>query len=36
MDIIGEDEREKFWEALRRELPNSFRFAGSKGYAAES
>lgn len=26
-------EREQFWEALRRELPNSFRFTGSKGHA---
>lgn len=29
--VVGEDEREEFWTALRRELPNSFRFAGSKG-----
>ncbi|KAF2864324.1 S-adenosyl-L-methionine-dependent methyltransferase [Piedraia hortae CBS 480.64] len=27
------EEREKFWAALRRELPNSFRFTGSKGHA---
>ena len=27
------EEREQFWAALRRELPNSFRFCGSKGYA---
>ncbi|KAK1004915.1 tRNA (cytosine-5-)-methyltransferase ncl1 [Friedmanniomyces endolithicus] len=26
-------EREAFWAALRRELPNSFRFTGSKGHA---
>nr|POE62998.1 multisite-specific trna:(cytosine-c(5))-methyltransferase [Quercus suber] len=28
----GED-RDRFWAALRRELPNSFRFTGSKGHA---
>ncbi|KAI9642116.1 tRNA (cytosine-5-)-methyltransferase ncl1 [Ciborinia camelliae] len=27
------DEKEEFWGALKRELPNSFRFAGSKGHA---
>ncbi|KAI0387640.1 S-adenosyl-L-methionine-dependent methyltransferase [Hypomontagnella monticulosa] len=26
-------ERTEFWEALKRELPNSFRFCGSKGHA---
>ncbi|KAI0022738.1 S-adenosyl-L-methionine-dependent methyltransferase [Xylariomycetidae sp. FL0641] len=26
-------EREEFWTALKRELPNSFRFCGSKGHA---
>lgn len=26
-------ERDAFWSALRRELPNSFRFTGSKGHA---
>lgn len=32
--ILGLTDEEKvpFWAALRRELPNSFRFAGSKGY----
>ncbi|CAJ2513565.1 Uu.00g016840.m01.CDS01 [Anthostomella pinea] len=25
--------REEFWNALKRELPNSFRFCGSKGHA---
>ncbi len=32
--ILGlpESEKEEFWTALRRDLPNSFRFAGSKGY----
>jgi len=28
-----EEEREQYWAALRRELPNSFRFCGSKGHA---
>ncbi|CAK3765331.1 S-adenosyl-L-methionine-dependent methyltransferase [Lecanosticta acicola] len=27
------DERAAFWATLRRELPNSFRFTGSKGHA---
>lgn len=30
--IIPAEEQEAFWAALRRELPNSFRFTGSKGY----
>ena len=29
---FDQSEKEEFWDALRRELPNSFRFAGSKGY----
>ena len=33
LGILTEDERADFWKAMRRELPNSFRFAGSKGYA---
>ncbi|OJJ50043.1 hypothetical protein ASPZODRAFT_157038 [Penicilliopsis zonata CBS 506.65] len=31
--IIPAEEREVFWEALRRDLPNSFRFTGSRGHA---
>ncbi|PHH76382.1 hypothetical protein CDD80_1564 [Ophiocordyceps camponoti-rufipedis] len=27
------EEKRLYWEALRRELPNSFRFCGSKGHA---
>lgn len=27
------DERDAFWAALKKELPNSFRFTGSKGHA---
>ncbi len=30
---LPEEERAEFWAALRRELPNSFRFCGSKGHA---
>lgn len=34
LNIVPEGpEREAFWAALRRELPNSFRFTGSKGHA---
>jgi len=28
---LPEEERKEFWAALKRELPNSFRFCGSKG-----
>ncbi|KAE8447798.1 hypothetical protein EG329_010192 [Mollisiaceae sp. DMI_Dod_QoI] len=30
---LSNEEKEHFWDALKRELPNSFRFAGSKGHA---
>lgn len=30
--FIPEEEKEDFWNALRRDLPNSFRFTGSRGY----
>ncbi|KAF8857893.1 S-adenosyl-L-methionine-dependent methyltransferase [Acephala macrosclerotiorum] len=30
---LSNEEKEEFWDALKRELPNSFRFAGSKGHA---
>ncbi|KAI9833762.1 MAG: hypothetical protein M1819_003495 [Sarea resinae] len=33
LGIVEDGEREEFWTALRRELPNSFRFTGSKGHA---
>ncbi|KAL1306063.1 hypothetical protein AAFC00_004189 [Neodothiora populina] len=34
LSIVPEgEERDQFWAALRRELPNSFRFCGSKGHA---
>jgi len=32
LNLVPEgEEREQFWAALRRELPNAFRFCGSKG-----
>ncbi|KAL4806568.1 S-adenosyl-L-methionine-dependent methyltransferase [Aspergillus unguis] len=31
--FVPEEEREIFWETLRKDLPNSFRFTGSKGHA---
>ncbi|KAK1755810.1 mitochondrial GTPase [Echria macrotheca] len=30
---LPEEEQAEFWAALKRELPNSFRFCGSKGHA---
>ncbi|KAI0206501.1 S-adenosyl-L-methionine-dependent methyltransferase [Astrocystis sublimbata] len=30
---LEDDEKAEFWETLRRDLPNSFRFCGSKGHA---
>ncbi|KAI1157846.1 NOL1/NOP2/sun family protein [Nemania serpens] len=30
---LDDAEKSEFWGALRRELPNSFRFCGSKGHA---
>ena len=34
LDIVpAGPERDAFWSTLRRELPNSFRFTGSKGHA---
>ena len=30
LGLVPEEEREEFWAALRRDLPNSFRFTGSK------
>jgi multisite-specific tRNA:(cytosine-C5)-methyltransferase len=29
--IIPEEELEIFWDYMRRDLPNSFRFTGSRG-----
>ncbi|KAL8898017.1 MAG: hypothetical protein Q9192_002300 [Flavoplaca navasiana] len=33
LGLFDHVEKETFWAALRRELPNSFRFTGSKGHA---
>ncbi|KAI9811081.1 MAG: hypothetical protein M1827_005663 [Pycnora praestabilis] len=33
LGVVDSGEREAFWDALRRDLPNSFRFTGSKGHA---
>lgn len=33
LELVGEGEYDEFWAAMRKELPNSFRFAGSKGYS---
>lgn len=30
---LSDEEKQQYWDALKRELPNSFRFCGSKGYA---
>ncbi|KAH6996178.1 S-adenosyl-L-methionine-dependent methyltransferase [Ilyonectria sp. MPI-CAGE-AT-0026] len=30
---LPEEEKTAYWDALKRELPNSFRFCGSKGHA---
>ena len=32
LGIVEESESDEFWSALKRDLPNSFRFTGSKGY----
>ena len=34
LGLVEEAEREEFWTALRRDLPNSLRFTGSKGYSS--
>ncbi|KAJ5975470.1 Multisite-specific tRNA:(cytosine-C(5))-methyltransferase [Penicillium waksmanii] len=31
LGIVSEAEKEDFWAAMRRDLPNSFRFTGSRG-----
>ncbi|ODH12828.1 hypothetical protein ACO22_07872, partial [Paracoccidioides brasiliensis] len=33
LHIVPDDEKDEFWAALRRDLPNSFRFTGSKSHA---
>ncbi|KAJ5774794.1 Methyltransferase (Ncl1) [Penicillium paradoxum] len=32
-EFIPEEERELFWATMRKDLPNSFRFTGSRGHA---
>lgn len=34
LNVVPEGEREDFWSCLKSELPNSFRFAGSRGCVA--
>ena len=33
LGLVPNDDREDFWAAMRRDLPNSFRFTGSKAHA---
>lgn len=33
LGLVANDDREEFWVAMRRDLPNSFRFTGSKAHA---
>ncbi len=33
LGIVETGENDEFWGALKRDLPNSFRFTGSKGYS---
>ncbi|OAX80486.1 hypothetical protein ACJ72_05181 [Emergomyces africanus] len=33
LHIVPDDEKDAFWAAFRRDLPNSFRFTGSKSHA---
>ncbi|EXJ53451.1 uncharacterized protein A1O5_13319 [Cladophialophora psammophila CBS 110553] len=33
LGIVSNEERVDFWKAMRRDLPNSFRFTGSKAHA---
>ncbi|CAG8923966.1 unnamed protein product [Penicillium salamii] len=32
-EFLPEEERELFWATMRKDLPNSFRFTGSRGHA---
>jgi multisite-specific tRNA:(cytosine-C5)-methyltransferase len=32
LGIVPEEEKDEFWNTMKRELPNSFRFTGSRGY----
>jgi len=33
LGVVPNEEREQFWSTMRRDLPNSFRFTGSKAHA---
>ncbi|KAI9710624.1 MAG: hypothetical protein M1812_007389 [Candelaria pacifica] len=33
LGILEDDEKDDFWATMKRDLPSSFRFAGSKGHA---
>ncbi|KPI37181.1 Multisite-specific tRNA:(cytosine-C(5))-methyltransferase trm4a [Cyphellophora attinorum] len=33
LDLVPEEDKEQLWEAMRRDLPNSFRFTGSRVHA---
>ncbi|RMZ87439.1 hypothetical protein DV736_g5334, partial [Chaetothyriales sp. CBS 134916] len=33
LGVVPNDDKEDFWAAMQRDLPNSFRFTGSKGHA---
>ncbi|EXJ57500.1 hypothetical protein A1O7_07848 [Cladophialophora yegresii CBS 114405] len=33
LGILPDDEKKDFWEAMRKDLPNSFRFTGSREHA---
>ncbi|KAI9728762.1 MAG: hypothetical protein M1828_002868 [Chrysothrix sp. TS-e1954] len=33
LGIVPEEEHEAFWSSMKTDLPNSFRFAGSRGHA---
>ncbi|POR36315.1 tRNA (Cytosine(34)-C(5))-methyltransferase [Tolypocladium paradoxum] len=33
---LSDEEKQQYWDALKRELPNSFRFCGSKGRPVDS
>jgi hypothetical protein len=32
LELVPKEKREEFWEAFQRDLPNSFRFTGSKSW----
>lgn len=33
LGLVPKEDQDGFWEAMRRDLPNSFRFTGSKAHA---